>query len=282
MLSAQRSYLRVRPFAFSGRSILKTIVYIDGFKLYYAIRSYNHKWLNVKQLADNVLPAPHQVVSVKYYTARVSGAADPGQPRRQQIYLKALQMVPEIEIFFGKFLAKTVWRPLMNLPAANRPITIGGSSFTFPAGDYPIDADPAIFNTRREILAVGSYPAGYGNGQPKQTPAPNNDAIKAQVHWMEEKGSDVNLACHLVNDAWAGKFEAAAVISNDTDLAEPIRIVTQELNKPIILICPSKFGASPHLQKFASSVRHIHFNHVRSSQFPSPIPGTTIEKPDSW
>jgi len=52
---------------------------------------------------------------------------------------------------------------------------------------------------------------------------------------MEEKGSDVNLACHLVNDAWAGRFDAAVVISNDTDLVEPIRIVTQELKKNVLI-----------------------------------------------
>ncbi len=31
--------------------------------------------------------------------------------------------------------------------------------------------------------------------------------------------------------AWAGRFYAAVLISNDTDLVEPIRIVTQELKK---------------------------------------------------
>ena len=34
---------------------------------------------------------------------------------------------------------------------------------------------------------------------------------------MEEKGSDVNLAAYLLNDAWMNLFEAAVVVSNDTD-----------------------------------------------------------------
>ena len=42
---------------------------------------------------------------------------------------------------------------------------------------------------------------------------------------MEEKGSDVNLSAHLLNDVWKGLFDAAAVISNDTDLVTPIRMV---------------------------------------------------------
>jgi hypothetical protein len=53
---------------------------------------------------------------------------------------------------------------------------------------------------------------------------------------MEEKGSDVSLASHLIHDAWAGRFKAGAVLSNDTDLVEPIRIVTQELKKPVVLL----------------------------------------------
>lgn len=47
---------------------------------------------------------------------------------------------------------------------------------------------------------------------------PLPDAVITEFHNMEEKGSDVNLAAHLVKDAWRGLFESAVVISNDTDL----------------------------------------------------------------
>jgi hypothetical protein len=46
------------------------------------------------------------------------------------------------------------------------------------------------------------------------------------------------------------------VIVNDTDLVEPIRIVTQELKKNVLILSTSKFGASPPLQKGATSVLH--------------------------
>ena len=49
---------------------------------------------------------------------------------------------------------------------------------------------------------------------------------------MEEKGSDVNLGAHLLNDAWKGLFDAAVVISNDTDLVTPIRMVTSSGASP--------------------------------------------------
>ena len=41
----------------------------------------------------------------------------------------------------------------------------------------------------------------------------------------------INLAAHLLNDAWKELFEVAVVISNDTDLVTPIRMVTTERKK---------------------------------------------------
>lgn len=47
----------------------------------------------------------------------------------------------------------------------------------------------------------------------------------------EEKGSDVNLGCHLVRDAFKNAFDIAIVITNDTDLVEPIRIAIEDAKK---------------------------------------------------
>jgi hypothetical protein len=62
------------------------------------------------------MPTGVVVEKLRYYTARVSGITDPDQPRRQHLYLNALRTVPEVEIFFGQFLAKAMWRPVLNLP----------------------------------------------------------------------------------------------------------------------------------------------------------------------
>ena len=99
---------------------------------------------------------------------------------------------------------------------------------------------------------------------------------------MEEKGSDVNLAAHLLNDAWKNLFDVAAVLSNDTDLTEPIRMVSTERRKTVYLICPGRWQAAPRLVSVANHVRHIHRSMLRAAQFPSPIPGTTITKPANW
>ena len=58
------------------------------------------------------------------------------------------------------------------------------------------------------------------------------------VDKTEEKGSDVNLAAHLVRDAFQRAFEVAALITNDSDLSEPVRIVRQELNLPVGILNP--------------------------------------------
>jgi len=103
----------------------------------------------------------------------------------------------------------------------------------------------------------------------------------AKVWKSEEKGSDVNLGSHLVRDAFQGKFDAAAVLSNDTDLVEPIRIVVEELGLPVGLLCPVPKPAGG-LAQVASFVRHIRIQHLQASQFPDTIPGTTVSRPASW
>jgi hypothetical protein len=56
-----------------------------------------------------------------------------------------------------------------------------------------------------------------------------------EVLKTEEKGSDVNIAAHLVNDAHKGRFEAAVLITNDSDLLTPMQIVRRELKeKPVL------------------------------------------------
>lgn len=52
----------------------------------------------------------------------------------------------------------------------------------------------------------------------------------------EEKGSDVNLATYLLADAFRGDCQTAVVVTNDSDLAEPIRVISQELSIPVGLI----------------------------------------------
>ena len=54
---------------------------------------------------------------------------------------------------------------------------------------------------------------------------PLEKSKKVRILKTEEKGSDVNLAVHLLNDAWLDRYDCAVIISNDSDLAEAIDIV---------------------------------------------------------
>jgi len=99
---------------------------------------------------------------------------------------------------------------------------------------------------------------------------------------MEEKGSDVNLAMHLLDDAWNGLFDVAALISNDTDLVMPIRMVTAERGKPVCIVCPGHGQVASKLRQVASCVRHAHAAQLRATQFPDTLPGTAISKPAEW
>ena len=85
---------------------LSTIVYIDGFNLYYSLRSTPYKWLNLQKLIESVLePSLHKIEKIKYFTA-VPMKAHSAQ--KHSIYLRALKTLQNIEIILGKFKKRQV------------------------------------------------------------------------------------------------------------------------------------------------------------------------------
>ncbi len=98
----------------------------------------------------------------------------------------------------------------------------------------------------------------------------------------EEKGSDVNLAVHLLNDGWLSAYDCAIVVSNDSDLAEAMRLVKQQQGKRIGLVTPGTGRPSRQLIAHADFTRNIRSNALRRSQLPDPIPGTNIRRPSRW
>jgi hypothetical protein len=86
-----------------------------------------------------------------------------------------------------------------------------------------------------------------------------------------------------VRDAFKGAFEFAAVLTNDTDLVEPIRIVTEELGLPVTWLTPIAKPATS-LAKVASAIRHIQ-RYIGPYQLPNVIPlagKNPITKPVEW
>ena len=205
-----------------------TNVYIDGFNLFYgALKKTPHRWLDLEKLCGFLLPG-NTIGEIKYFTAKVSARpADPDQPVRQQLYLRALGTLPKVSIHFGHFLTSKVWMPKVVAP-----------------------------------------------GQPPEM---------VQVIKTEEKGSDVNLATHLLNDAHLGRFDIAVVITNDSDLLGPIRIVREQLGKSVGALNPHK-NPSRALLPHLDFIKQIRAGVLQVSQFAPALTDQhgTFTKPPSW
>ncbi|MCY4321524.1 MAG: NYN domain-containing protein [Bdellovibrionaceae bacterium] len=88
----------------------KTIVYIDGLNLYYSLKNTPYKWLNLKRLITSLLDSSwHKIIAIKYFTARVqSPLTDPKKDSRQDIYLRAIQTLQNLNIIYGKFKKRDI------------------------------------------------------------------------------------------------------------------------------------------------------------------------------
>lgn len=105
----------------------------------------------------------------------------------------------------------------------------------------------------------------------------------ARVLKTEEKGSDVNLASYLLRDAFVGSFDEAIVISNDSDLVMPIRIVTKDVGKTVRILNPHK-RPSNELRDVATRMQNIRVGPASASQFLSEMNDRrgTIRRPPEW
>jgi hypothetical protein len=106
--------------------------------------------------------------------------------------------------------------------------------------------------------------------------------------WVtEEKGSDVNLASHLLIDGFRARYDLAVVISNDGDLKDPVHFVRHELKAPVGVLNPHgnrSFALSPKVLPRGSFYKPIRRAALRASQFPSQVPDAKgiIHKPPTW
>ena len=147
---------------------------------------------------------------------------------------------------------------------------------TLPEGNHQIVGD------RRIVIPVRAYTKRNRKQRSGRLNhiAPVLGAVSVEVHTIEEKGSDVNLSAHLLNDAWYKRFDSAAVISKDTDLVTPIRMVKEERGKPIYLICP-RWVVAKELREAATNVLFISLENLHEAQFPDVI-NNNISKPECW
>ena len=106
---------------------------------------------------------------------------------------------------------------------------------------------------------------------------------RVQVIKTEEKGSDVNMGVHLLNVGYKKEYDSAVIITNDSDLAEAMRIVQTEL-KLKVGIANSKKRPAFKLKQQASFIKQIRKGVLNASQFPKILTDKqgTFHKPASW
>ncbi|MEV0712773.1 NYN domain-containing protein [Nocardia aurea] len=239
-------------------------VYIDGFNLYYGARGQcgrgtsGWRWLDLRKLASITVAAKSGwtgpvIDRVVYCTAPISGKDNPVGQREQDTYIRALQHANSIdELSKGNYVYRVTTAPLAT----------EGAKFT-----------PVLSNPAWPVMVKD----GSGREDPKAT-------FMVKVARREEKGSDVNVASHLLIDVLEKKVDAAVVISNDSDLAYPVR--QARLRVPVGTVNPSK---SPPAKKLAGAPADGVGGHwwyrfeiadYKAAQLPDPVGRLT--KPPPW
>jgi len=117
-----------------------------------------------------------------------------------------------------------------------------------------------------------------------------------EVWKTEEKGSDVNIATRMLCDAFDGDLDVAVIVSNDSDLHPPIRVIRDRFRLPVGVLNPQigfpdrstgryrKPTTSYALKQAVSFYRPVRPNALAASHFPDRLRDRTgsITKPTGW
>lgn len=90
---------------------MRTIVYVDGFNLYFGcLKNTSHKWLDLQKLIERLCREQNpsaEILSIKYFTAEISPRLSPRGEQSynaQRDYLLALKATgDQLEVILGKF-----------------------------------------------------------------------------------------------------------------------------------------------------------------------------------
>lgn len=102
---------------------------------------------------------------------------------------------------------------------------------------------------------------------------------------MKEKQTDTNIATEIVSDAYLDSWDLAYLISGDSDLVPPVRLVKARfpLKKVIIVSPPSR--SSRELISIFGSHLWLNEDRLRKHQFPEEVvtaAGFRLQRPEKW
>lgn len=237
-------------------------VYVDGFNLYYGARGLcgagtsGWRWLDLRALALSLVPSSWGSVTtsrVVYCTARISGRDNPSGAHDQDIYIKALRASGSADtIELGSYVSRVKFAPLATPDRKGRPV---------------------LMTATKPVLIQDAQGA----------PVPDARFMVSHAR-REEKGSDVNVAAHLLLDVLLDRVDAAIVISNDSDLRLPVQ--EARLRVPVGTVNPSYTQQAGDLRGApADGVgnhwwRRLTAAELRAHQLPDPA-GRYV-KPSDW
>ncbi|AZZ53153.1 NYN domain-containing protein [Rathayibacter festucae] len=136
-----------------------------------------------------------------------------------------------------------------------------------------ITVHEGTFRIDRRIMPV--HPARLDDG---------GRLVTVGVRKTEEKGSDVNLAAHMLVDAFRGEAETFFLLSNDSDFTEAFRMVRDEAGGEIGLISPTERPSASLLSVAPAHIRKIRRGALERSRFPEVLHDDrgVLHRPAAW
>lgn len=96
----------------------KTLVYIDGYNLYYGLlKGTKYKWLDLLAFSKALLRPDHEIIGVTYFTAHIKTFPyDQDAVERQNVYIQALEACEKVKVVHGFYRKSNVLMPVIDDP----------------------------------------------------------------------------------------------------------------------------------------------------------------------
>lgn len=241
-------------------------IYVDGFNLWYGGRYLvggpgisGWRWLDLRELFRMIVQREsgwqsstvHRVV---YCTARRHDPDNATGQRDQEVYLRALRASGSVDhIELGSYVNQVKTAPLAVKGRKDRPVLV--------KPDWP-------------VVLQGPQRQTYDDAR-----------FMVSIARREEKGSDVNVASHLLLDVLGSQIEAAVVVSNDSDLELPVRAAREHVPVGVVNPTPRHLAGALKVAD-ESAAAHGHWSYqltatdLRSAQLPETVGRVT--RPAGW